>query len=232
MNKKTFTSIFASFALCIGLQAAQVHSVVEDTSPAIRVFNGYTQSVSFLIYGGGASATNIANIGPVITAIDGSGNTDTIAEFAAVLAALTNENNQAYLTIDTDCSLGADSTDLELLNGTYTALPNRWLTIPWDTSAAGFYSIYLPDNVGPQKFAGNCVIQRVLGVPGGFGNVTTSIYLGGVLAAQDVVLDTGVAGSDTVNWEVNFPKAASLPVIIRSTLGTNATTGVISAVVE
>jgi hypothetical protein len=248
MKKASLFSILAIIAMialsgAVFAQTATIHYKGADQSPALRVYNGSTEALSIVIQTGGAGAANTVAIGTTTNTVDGSGDIDTIAEFAAAIVACTNAVGAKPLTVDADCSLGTDSTDGELLSGTYTAAAGKWLEIPWDTSECKFYSIYLPDNkVNTARFS-KINIKSVFGTATGTGAGTLGIYLNGSLAWQKALPEpsalnpTNAAVTVLSNVldlpvDVNIPANVDQAVIVRLTRATTATTGMIGVVTE
>jgi hypothetical protein len=232
---KKSTMIIALIALTGIVNAASIHYEAADSSPALRVYNGGTETLTINIYEAGAAATNTVVIGSTSTTIDGSGTTDTVAELAAAIVACTNSAGGTVLATDTDCSLGADSTDGELLSGTYTAAAGAWLEIPWDTSAALHYDVYIPDTAAGGIRTSVAKIGTVYGNPVGTGNVTLSIYKGGTLAYQQLLPEVYAYSNNTAT--VALPVKIDLPVgsesiLVRATRATTATTGMIGITIE
>jgi hypothetical protein len=187
-----------------------------------------------------------------------AGTNDTIREIVDTLKACTNSSGTTSLTIDEDPSLAADSTDDDLLDGTYTAVAGKWLEVLWDTSQCKHYDLYLP-NRSYQIGTAPYIIGNVSGVPGGTGNVTASIYKNRTLVKQQVFTSpvyvnpaTWVipyaAGTATVNsaytnsftadatvnvdWNVDLPCNGQDGIIVRFSRDTTGTTGLIGAVIK
>ena len=248
MNK--VIGLIVALGLIAGIVSAQtVVSRIADKSVAMRVKNDSTATLSITIATGGASAANYVVINSNTNTIDGSGSIDTIAEFAAAIAACTNAAGSKPLTVDSACALAADSTDGELLDGTYTAAAGKWLELLWDTSAHLSYDLYLP---GGQYGSGSYKISKITGCPVGTGNVTLGIYQGGTLIAQQIYTSPvyvnpatllvggtnvstntmGVVDVVNVDWAVDMRNLGGEAVIVRAARATTATTGIISAVIE
>jgi hypothetical protein len=220
--------------------AGSIVSKAYDAGIALRVKNSFTGDLSIVV------ATNGEHI--VITC-DGNATTltagtsyDTISELAAGIAACTNTSGDASLTVNAEPSLAADSTDEELLDGTYTAVSGKWLNLLWDTSAAKHYSVYLPSRTY-QTGVGAYRLSRVVGEPTGTGNVTLSIYKGGTLINRKVITSpvyvidsttTNATADNTVNvdWDVGIPFGGDEAVIVRAARATTATTGILGAVID
>jgi len=219
--------------------AAQIVSHVEDTSVALRVKNGYDTTLTIVVTGSG---TNFAvTAGANAQTVNGDGVTDTIAELAAAFSACTNVAGTASLTVDENPSLAADSTDAELLDGTYTAEAGKWLELLWDTSAHLSFDLYFPSRTY-QAGVSAYIIDKILCLPTGTGDVTASVYKDRVLVAQKVITSPGayiygastnLVADNTVNldWTLDMPFSGADPVIVRVGRATTATTGVISAVI-
>jgi len=207
----------------VGASLAGSKSVVEiaDTSPALRFYNGFGTgtNVVIVIATGGAHAAMRNLVGAVPFVFDGSGSTDTITEISSYYGSMTDAYGNAYITMDKDCSLDADSTDGELLDGTYTATPGNWAEILWDTSDVAFFSAYWPVS----EFEGGVYVSRLFGAPGGTGNATISVY-----AAQTLLYQTGVISntlsSTFIDLDVVVPCTAGRGVFVRAAR-TTATTG-------
>ena len=222
--------------------AGSIIAKVADGSTALRVKNSFAGDLSIVV------ATNGEHI---VVTCDGNATTltagtsyDTIAELAAGIAACTNAAGTASLTVNAEPSLAADSTDDELLDGTYTAKSGQWLDLLWDTSAALHYDVYLPSRTY-QTGVGAYRLSKVVGDPTGTGNVTLSIYKGGTLVNRQVITSPlyvpGSGGTtnsytadDTVNvdWDVGIPFAGDEAVIVRAARATTATTGILGAVID
>lgn len=222
--------------------AGSIVSKAYDAGIALRVKNSFTGDLSIVV------ATNGEHI--VITC-DGNATTltagtsyDTISELAAGIAACTNTSGEASLTVNAEPSLAADSTDEELLDGTYTAVSGKWLNLLWDTSAAKHYSVYLPSRTY-QTGVGAYRVSRVVGEPTGTGDVTLSIYKAGTLVNRQVITSPiyvpGTGGAtnsytadNTVNvdWDVGIPFGGDEAVIVRAARATTATTGILGAVID
>lgn len=238
---KKFTMIIALIALTGIVNAASIHYEAADSSKAIRIYCG-TNTVTAAIYGAGAAATNAITINGTVNTIDGSGSIDTIAELAAAIAACTNASGAAVLTVDTDCALADDSTDGELLTGTYTKDAKGWIEIPWDTSAALHYDVYIPDaNAGGIRNT-QAKLAGVYGNPAGTGAVTLNIYKDGALVWQKFYAEpSGVSGTNdaivVISNGINIEEKVNLPIgdksiLIRATRATTATTGMLGASIE
>ena len=247
MNIKSvyqFIVIFLTMFFVSGsLWAGPVISKVEDTSVALRVFNGYTGTVTAVV------ATNGEHI---VVTCDGNATTltagssyNTITLLAAGIEALTNAAGTASLTVDSNPSLLADSTDDELLDGTYTAVAGKWLELLWDTSACKFYSLYFP-NRSDQTGVSPYVLEKVQGLPGGTGDLTLSVYQARTLIASKFVTSPvyvlpgtliwgtaatntmGTVNAVTVDWDLDIPFSGQDAVIVRAERDTAGTTGVLS----
>ena len=253
MKKNTcrLLGIMAAMILVSGqVWAAQIISKVEDASVALRIYNGYDSTLTWVVTDAGGTNTITAGGLAGQTIINsGSGTNDTIALMATSAKALTNAAGTASLTVDQDPSLAADSVDSELLDGTYTAAAGEWLELLWDTSAHLSFDLYFPDR-DVQTGVSAYIIDKVYGLPGGTGNLTLSIYKNRVLIDQRFITSpayvlpetlvfnsgdgTNTLGTvNAINLDVNLnlPLTGKDPVIIRAARGTTATTGVISATI-
>lgn len=243
MKKIAYLAI-ALFALGVLSTPAQTLFASADASPALRIYNAYTGSLSVVVSGAGTQA--LVTVDGLVNTVDGSGNDDTIAEVTVLLAGVTNKSGEAKLLVDPSVSLGTDSTDGELLNGTYTAASGAWLSIPWDTSAALHYDASIQK--APQFSPGTMIdVSKRWSIPGlvknvngditGTGDVTVSIYVNGVAKFQQVVTSpkyvlgaggTNVADNAVYLQDLNIPDVAygsQDAVLVRAARATTATTG-------
>lgn len=246
---KKFYLFIALFVLA-ALSAAPVNAqnqlfYAADGSPALRIYNGYTGTLTVAIDAAGASATNQVILDGLVNTVDGSGNTDTISELAAVIAACTNRAGSAKLVVDSDCSISTDSTDGELLSGTYTTNSGSWLVIPWDTSAILKYSAYVPKagwkdrdgaDIRNQGVGNSYTLDSVFGDFTGTGNVTLNAYIGGSLAYQrvytsPVYVNAASTSTNATENGIAFDLPLSLrvagqkPLLVEVKRATSATTG-------
>lgn len=231
------------------LMAAQIISKAEDKSVALRVKNGYDTTLTIVVATSGAGDIKVSD-GTTTNTVDGSGDIDTITEVADAITACTNAAGTASLTVNSEPSLLADSTDGELLDGTYTAAAGKWLELLWDTSECKFYSLYMPSRTyqtGVSAFE----FEQVQGLPGGTGDITVNIYQDQTLIASkfytspayvnpatllvggtNVSTNTlGIVNAVSVDWQLGLPFSGKDAVIVRATRATTATTGVLTGVV-
>jgi len=236
----TVIGILLIAAICGYAQQSHFEQYDADGGPAMRVYNGFDETLTISIYAAGASATNEVTCDGNVQNIDGSGtDVDTITEFAAAISACTNATGNASLVVDKDCALDTDSTDGELLDGTYTAVSGAWLEIPWDTSEALIYSVYQPGSIiidGVNKGAPGSSpyrITQVNGNPAGTGAVTLNIYVEQTKVWESVLnVERYCTGTNSVSLTtVNLPKDMNVRVgaeqgaFVRATRATTATTG-------
>lgn len=222
---KKFSLIIAVALVALSAGAASLHTESADTSPALRIYNGYTGTVSIAIVGAGAGSTNLVTLDGHVNTIDGSGSIDTIAEVVTALKACTNASGQIKLAVDSECSLSADSTDGELLDGVYSIAAGTWGEIPWDTSAALFYSVYLPSQTY-DPYRTPLTLKTAYGTVTGSGNVTLNVYLGGTLAWSKLLVE-GTANEVDLPTSIDIPVRVGEALIVRAArtqVGTNAPT--------
>jgi hypothetical protein len=246
---KKVIGLIAAISLIAGIASAQVvMSKAQDKSVALRVKNGDTTTLTVVVTGSG---TNFAvTVGGQAQTIDGDvAGCDIISELSALVAACTNTSAKKTLTVDANSALAADSTDGEMLDGTYTAAAGKWLELLWDTSAHLSYDIYLP---GGEYGSGSYKISKITGCPVGTGNVTLGIYQGGTLIGQQIYtspvyvnpatllvggtnVSTNTLTADAVvnvDWAIDMRNLGGQAVIIRAARATTADAGIISAVIE
>lgn len=231
--KKTIITLIA--LLVAGLAFADTFHVENaDTSPALRFENLGSEAVTINIYEGGAAATNTVVVGSTSNTIDGSGATDTVAELAAAIVACTNSAGNPVLLADTRCSVSTDSTDGELLDGTYTIAAKSgtktyWGELLWDTSDVKWYSVYIPAaRQAAEGVRSDISLDNIYGNPIGTGNVTLDVYVDGTKSWSLLMPEVYAYSNNTAT--VALPVTLDLPVqrkpvMIRATRATTATTG-------
>lgn len=235
--KKCLFTITALIALVAFANAQSIHYYAADEAPALRIYNGDAdETLTVTISSGGAAADMTAVIGSTTNTIDGSGNDDTVAELAALFAACTNSSGSAALTVDTDCVVATtESTDGELLDGTYTATAGNWVDIPWDTSDVVHYDVYVPDSAAGGLRTPKLTLKNIYGSVTGTGAVTLSVYLDGTLVWQKNMPEVYESTNNTAT--VALPVVPDIPVgdkavLIRAVRATTATTGMLGATFE
>ena len=235
------TAVIAVVLAVVGwqVQAANVITVGADESAALRVYNGATGTVTAVVETNGEH---------IVVTVDGNATTLTagssyiiISTLAAGIAAVTNAAGEKKLTVDSACALAADSTDDELLDGTYTATAGNWLELLWDTDVHKSYDIYLPSRT--YHSVGAYTIGTIFGEPTGTGDVTLNIYKNRTLISRKIVTSpyyvltvtntiNAIVPTVNLNEEVNLPASGGDPIIIRATRGTTATTGILSVAID
>ena len=212
MNK--VTSIIASLIVAAGFVHADSDGQVfytHDAAPAIRVNNTGSEVVSIVVTGGG---TNVAvTIGATLNNINGDGDTDTVAELGAAIAACTNSAGKKVLSVDTACAVATtESTDGELLDATTTIYGGQWGHIKWDTSDVKHYRAYVP-KASKGAGRGGKYIDSVYGNVGGTGDVTIKGYIDGTEVFESyVVSPTYVKALDNNTNTVNNIVVIDIPV--------------------
>jgi len=224
VKKIIISAVIALFA-AFGAQAQTVHyNGTDDTVPAFKVYNGYTGTLSMVVSGSGTQI--LVTVDGLENTVDGSGNTDTIAEIQAAIVAVTNTSGTASLVVDSSYSLSTDSTDGELLDGTYTAVAGAWASVPYDTSAAKFYQVAIPsrdpkfDRSGDEILAGRIPavsfnVKRAYGNPTGTGNATLKVYVDGTEKYSQVYPEgyvLGLGGTNALNSVIEVSEELDLPV--------------------
>jgi len=205
---------------------AHVHADIvfssADANTAMTVVNGGSEAVTIGIVSAGASSNNLVIIGSTTNTINGAGDIDTVAEFAAAIEACVNSDGDAPLSVKTGMSLSTDSTDGELLTGSYTLAAGigQSVNIPLDTSAALYYSIYVPKGE----------LALVYGDPKGTGALTLSVYENGSLVFNQVASTNDNLVIEEDFGTIGLPTSGK--VIVRATRATSATTGNLGAVTK
>ncbi len=230
--------LFVAFA-----QADSFHSKGADKSRAIRVYNGDTQSVSMVITTNGAGSNCRVVIGTCTNTIDGdSASYDIVSELAAAIGAATNVAGTPPLIVDTDCAVSTDSTDGELLDGTYTAAAGKWFELLWDTSAALHYDVYLEDQNVKGSTRDDLILKNITCDPTGTGNATLAVYVDTTNVWQKTYVQPStvsgtndsafvIANTITIDENLNLPVGRK-SVLVRVSRATTATTGVLCVKVE
>jgi hypothetical protein len=245
---KKIISVCVSILVASAVFAADAERVwnSEDTAPAIRVYNGYTDNISIqcgtnamgnVIITDGTTSSNIMNQGLL-----------TVAQVVTYMSAYTNASGERLLTVDYYGVLAADSTSNLFLVAAITNKPGKWTTaLKVDTSQAKFHSTYLPGATlggsGTRK-----VLTDIYGDIGGTGNITLSAYANGTKVYQKTIVSpvyvwaaiTGVTNLNTtddvspgyIHEQVNIPFNGSESIMIRGARATTATTGGIGASIK
>jgi hypothetical protein len=223
----------------------------EDSSPAIRIHNGFDADIQ-VVFPAGDNADCYVLVGAGETSsnnLDLSGSVDTIDEVHALLLACTNTSGQTLLTIDSEPSLGADSTDDELLDSQdITIAPGDWGELVWDTSVCLFYSVYIPGSRATEGTVARKTLKRIYGNVGGTGNITVNIYedqtevyeylvvspvyIAGVGAASTNEYTADAIGPAQLSIDLDFPFGVGRDYMIRAAHATTGTSGSLGAIVE
>lgn len=235
--------LLALLAASPSLAQSTHYNGTDDTAIALRVYNTATGTATVAILGSGTQA--VVTVDGLATTITGTGDADTIAELAAAIAACTNRDGAVKLTVDQSQAISTDSTDAELLTGVYTAAPNTWVTIPWDTSACKFYQATIParglwvdadgDAINADRWlASKGVINRVYGLPTGTGNATLKVYVNGTERLSNVYAEPyvlGVGNTNVIDNVIRLNEAVAIDfgfqdsVIVRASRATTAAGG-------
>lgn len=260
--KKKMNKLFGVVALIAAIAfltgptwAAQIVSKSTDESVAFRLYNGYTGTLTLVVSPGATPTNTVTCDGNATTRILTNG-ADTVATLGAFIVACTNAAGAASIEINSEPSLSTDT--INLLAGTYTALPGKWVDVLWDTSGCKHFDLYMPSR-SYQTGVAPYILKMVNCVPGGTGDATAYIYKGGTEVARKVITspvyvnpstwvtpyaagttDVSAAYTNsytadnnvTLEWLLNMPFSGKDAVIVRVTRGTTATTGIIGAVIE
>jgi hypothetical protein len=213
--------------------ASTIQSFAQDAGPAIQVYNGDAdENLVVVVQTAGAGAANTFTIGSTVNTLDGSGATDTVTEWVALINTYTNSGGFLVLEGRHDTSLAADSTDNELLSGTYTALPGRWVTLPWDTSvvAGVSYSNGYRSNDAKATITPNYILDHIYGSLGGTGALTLTVYLDEVQVYSKVVGSPGEP--ELLDIDLNIPVKPSQKLSVQAAFATSGTTGNIAIVTK
>jgi hypothetical protein len=234
MMKYIPTFLIAAVLLAVPASAQNLINkfYTTDASAAFRVQNisQGNDTITVVIQTAGAGAANTVSDGTTTTTIDGSGGIDTIATFTAAVAASADANSALIVKVDANCALSTDSTDGELLSGSYTVAPGKWVDIPWDTSAVNYFSTYFPAGTVGGAAGGKDLIH-IHGSLSATGIVTTAVYADGVKVYEGVdAAAAGATGIDFLTADTPIPTEGSKSILIRSSAVGTAATGGIGAV--
>jgi hypothetical protein len=221
----------------------------EDSSPAVRVYNGFSSDL--VITTGGASGSITCVVDSTTTTIT-DGNWDTVADLAAQLTTISNSSSRTLAKTDTDCvAATTESTDDELMDNTaVTIKAGTWGDIVWDTSDVAHFDVYIPGgDVGGANETK--LVEKILGSVGGTGNITLTGYIDGVQAWENLIVSpvyrVGATSANTTTseqWVADdiSPGELNLPVdlgvnpsenlLIRATRATTGTTGGMTAIIR
>lgn len=234
---KKITNVLVGLSLLTGggLAFAADGQVYSDTdlSAAIRVHNTGAEKVGIVITTNGAGADCTVTIGATVTTIDGSGDTDTVAEFAAAVAACENSAGKKVLVVDTGCVVATtESTDGELVDvaaGGNVIYPGDWGSIKWDTSVVKHYDAYLPaSSKGADR--GGATTKDIYGNSTGSGAISVKAYVDGAVVLESA--DGSTNAIETVDIAKELYVGANERLLVRITRATTATAGGAGATVE
>lgn len=166
--------------------SGSTHVSLNNTAPALDIYNGYTGTLTVAIVTNGAAMTVTADGLATSVALNGSG-TNNIKWLIPKFTAITNSDGDASLVVDANMSLDSDLIVTNLLSGTYTAANGQWLSIPWNTTNANLQNLYIPsggpfferdgDEIRARRTPLKCVIDEIFGEASGTGNLTVSVYV-------------------------------------------------------
>lgn len=244
-------------ALGIGLTAPSVvHAqsqlyALGSTGVAIRIYNGYTGSLSIACLNAGSNFAIVAN---------GQANTIPVTAFtnAASLAlafgSVTDAANRAYAVADISQSLPTDTIVGMLTASSNTVAAGQWIRFYYNTTLTKAYQAGIPRPllVAPgQSFQvldvdrpnlTPLVVTLLQGQPIGTGTVTVAAYVNGATVLSRVIQSPtyllGAGNTNVASEDVQFSIPAQIRVgptdslIIRATRATSAPgTGNIGATV-
>ncbi len=214
-----------------------------NTSPAIRIYNGYTGTLSIACLNKGSNFTVTANGQAQSIAVTAFTNA---ASLAQALAAVTDASSRAYAYVDTSQCLPTDTMVGKLVTASNSVAAGGWIRLYYDTQANAFYQASVPKGVifAPgQSFqvpdidrGANVgfVVDRIYGQPTGTGTVTVTAYVNGQAAWQRAytsptyALGATATGATIQVDSVNVDEATSIRVgptdslIIRAVRATSA----------
>lgn len=219
--------------------ADSIHLTEADGAPAFYIYNyGFTGVVSVVITTNGAGDNMSVTCDGLVNTVDGSGDTDTIAELCAAINACTNKSGAVGIQCITDPSLDADSTDGDLIDGTYNAeYGSQTNYVKWDTSVVKHYDLFIDNDYQP------VVIDQIFGSVTGTGDATFDVYVDRVKKWTTVVpVPVGVSHTNDANLvtlssilalplDCGVPVPANSTAFIRATR-TTATTGNLGAILK
>lgn len=174
-------ALTATVALAAG--SGSTHVRQNNQSSAIDIYNGYTGTLSVVVStnGSGVDVTVDGLASQIAIAI-----TNNIKWLTPQILAVTNRSGTAGLVVDNNMSLDSDTLRTNLLDGTYTALPGKWLSLLWNTTNSHLMNVYIPkggpfyerdgDDIPARRTPVKYVVKSVFGQPSGTGNVTLSAY--------------------------------------------------------
>jgi hypothetical protein len=232
--KKSLIALFAALTAAAVVSAAPVPEyIAADASPAFTItLDQSGVAGKFVVTTNGAANDMAVIIGTTTNTVAGDSTIDTVAELRAALEAciyVSGTTTTTPIVVDSQYSLTTDSTDGELLDGTYTLTNGTITSVMYDTSTALHYSLS----------ARGGMLKSVAGDVGGTGDITLSIYSGGNLVwneTQYAGVFNSVATTQLKAVQLNreFSDGLYIPnrMLIRATRGTTATTGGFTAVID
>jgi hypothetical protein len=250
----TITALAVIFTVSAHAQSALFAG--KDQSPAIRIYNGYTGTLSVACNVAGSNFAVVAN-GQVNTAIAGLVFTNA-TELAKAFGSITDAANRAYAICDVSQCLPTDTIRNKMVASSNTVAAGGWITINFDTTQCAFYQVSVPRGVmyapgsasaivDPQRGANiGFNVTRIYGQPTGTGTVTVTAYVNTntvwqkVIASPTYVLGATATGDTIRSDAVDLDASTQIRVgptdslIIRATRATSTlpSTGNIGAALE
>jgi len=220
----------------------------EDSSPVIRILNGYSDDATFSFTRSAATGDWAIVVGDTTATFINpyAGGTATVAELVSWITSFTNAEGGNRLTVDADPSISSSSVSNVMVLASQTIKQGKWgEPFHYDTSLAKFYSVYLPGaDVGGQGGVDR-KIKKIYGSIGGTGSITINTYLNGTEYGERIIVSpayvSGVASATNVSDEVGpgildlldeIPFGNTDNLLIKATRATTGTTGGIGVIVK
>lgn len=228
-------SLFAVVAVHAGVFTAD-----EDEGPVLRVYNSSPTEDCVIVVVGSYNTNETITVtwGSTVNTITNSvGGRDTVAGLATVLASCTNSTTNAYLMVDSYCSIGTDIvTNYFVANTGTTITAGSWGVVGyWDSSVAKHADLYVPAH----SLGGTATLGKLKNLScsvAGTGSLTLDVYANGsqyyhrVNATNAYDKDQNNVGNYDITIPFNFGLEQSL--LFRTARGTTLGDAFLSAVGE
>jgi hypothetical protein len=183
--KKTFLTVLAMVFVASGVAFGQTYAwKSEDASNPILIRSLLSQTVTGSVNAASIILVNVTDSAASLTVTLTP--TKTVADVVTEINAATNASGaKAYQAVCWE-AVSTDTVSNKLLSATISLADRIYDTdIKWDTSSYLSYTV-IPDVLVGSAPVGGYGISRILGNPGGTGNVTVNVYEDDTLLYQRV----------------------------------------------
>jgi len=170
----------------------------------------------------------------------------TLADVVAWIGAVTNDSEVQVFQAKNRAGIGTDVvTNSYVIAAAATVLPkNAWKKhVKWDTTAVEHFDVVPTALLYDRQYGNGFIIDRIVGEPGGTGDLTVGIYESDTLVWQNtfaspvyvkaLVNATNTAVNTlTLDIDVGIPTYEGKVYLIRATRATAGTTGILGVITK